>query len=305
METTIETEPQHKPAAPARTKFQRLVVTGAMATEMLKNNTANRPTSRREVERLKRVLESGEWRFNGEAIKFSRSGKILDGQHRLAAIAETGISADVVIISGLEDEIFPTLDQGRKRTGGDVLYIRGVKHYNAVGTACATFYRLMKNKPIHGGVDPIPPPAIDEIFKRHPGINDAVQLCDGLAKQGSAVVGIGHIAAFYYLMQTVFGLPQKALSFAEGITIGAGLDEKSPILSFRKRVFEARARRNMMQTQAKLALLAKVAGMHLSDRVVKALTQPSTAATYDQLIPGLTEAIGRLDDKLALRDMQN
>lgn len=284
-------------------RTQKKTVTPKIAEDLLEKNTANRPVSRREVDRLRRVLESGAWRMNGETVKLSRSGRILDGQHRLMAIAESGVAADMIIITGLEDESFSTIDQGRKRSGGDVLFIRGVKRHAAVSVACATLYRILKNRPIFGGVDQIPPYAIDEIFNRHPDIEQSVQLAAELAAKGSAVMGVGHIAAFHYLIAHVFGQSKKADAFVENITIGAGLDESSPILSFRKRVFEARQRKNVMQSQAKLALLAKIVGMYIEGRSVKALTQPATTATHESLIPGLSEAAARLEDRPALRDM--
>lgn len=53
------------------------------AERMLGRNTNNRSVSRRQVDLFARDMKRGAWKVNGEAIKFSRTGRLLDGQHRL------------------------------------------------------------------------------------------------------------------------------------------------------------------------------------------------------------------------------
>lgn len=282
----------------------RVRVTADLATDLLKRNRKNRPVSRREVDRLKRILEAGKFRYNGEAVKFDKKGNLKDGQHRLTAVAESGVPADMLIVTGLDENVFTTLDQGRKRTGGDVLFMRGIKRYNAVSVACATIYRVFKNRAIYGAVDPIPAYGIDEVIDRHPGLAASVEYCAPLHSAGdSGVIGLGYLAAFHYLIENTFNDPDKAASFVEGITKGTGLEDESPILQFRRRVLSAGRRRDIMHAQAKTALIAKVVGLHLSGQNVKYLTQPPTSATYESLIPGLAERIEQMTEKAALADL--
>lgn len=283
----------------------RQVVTPELAKQLLDHNTTNRPISRREVERLKRILVAGQWAYNGESVKLSQTGKLLDGQHRLIAIAESGVPAELRVEDELPDSVFATLDQGRKRTGGDVLFTEGVPRYNAVSTACGALYRILKNRPIYGSSDVIPAYGILDILHRHDKIKATAEFCAPLHRKGDAqVIGLGQLAAFTYVLDEVMGLPDKAHSFAEGLAVGTGLDEGSPILSFRAKVFAGRARKDIQHAQAKLALLAKVAGLHVSDTAVKYLTVPAPAsAHYWALIPGLKDAVEKLGDKAALRDL--
>lgn len=289
---------------PLKLKTGRLTVTPDIARQILEHNTSNRPISKREVERLKRVLESGEWRYNGEPVKISKSDRLLDGQHRLIAIAESGVSADLFLIIGLEDEVFTTLDQGRKRTGGDVLFMRGAKRYNALSVSCSMLFRMVKNRPIYGAVDQIPAYGIDKIFDRHPGLAASIEFCAPLHGRGdTAVAGLGYLAAFHYAIETIMGEPEKAASFVQGLTTGAELPEDSPLLKFRQRVLGARSKRDIMHAQAKVAMLAKVAGLHVTDQTVKYLTQPSTSASFFTLIPGLKDAIEALPAQDGLVDL--
>ena len=60
-------------------------ITPDIAKTMLGENVNNRRISHDNVNMFAREMRNGEWRFNGEAIKFSKDGRLLDGQHRLLA----------------------------------------------------------------------------------------------------------------------------------------------------------------------------------------------------------------------------
>lgn len=283
----------------------RRSVTPEFARQLLELNTANRPISRREVERLKAILAGGQWRYNGESIKISDTGKVLDGQHRLIAIAESGVAADLRIETGLPDDVFTTLDQGRKRTGGDVLAVRGVMRYNATAMAAATLYRMIRNRPIYGPAGPIPAYGIDSVVARHPGLIESVSYCAPLIRQGDGqVVSLGQLAALHYVVDSVMGLTEQANALAEGLAVGTGLEATSPILQFRNKVFAARSSKHIQHAQSKLGLLAKVTGLHIAGETVKHLHAPSpSSATYWALIPGLKDVIEHLKDEPAMRDL--
>lgn len=61
-------------------------ITPDIAKTMLGENVNNRRISHDNVNMFAREMRNGEWRFNGEAIKFSKDGRLLDGQHRLLAV---------------------------------------------------------------------------------------------------------------------------------------------------------------------------------------------------------------------------
>lgn len=275
-----------------------------LAGALLEKNEENRPVSQREVKKLERVLRSDKWKPNGETIKLDSKGRLRDGQHRLNAIINTGISAKMLIVTGLDEDVFTTMDQGRKRTGGDVLFIRGVANYAQTSVACATFYRVIKNKPIFGSVDAIPPYGIDEVLERHEGLRESVDFVAPIHKQGDkGVIGVGYLSAFHYLIANVLGEKEKADALVIGICQGTGLEQDDPILQFRRRILGAGKKKNIMQAQPKMALFAKVVGMYLEGHREMQLVLPSTSSTFFDLIPGLKEAVDKLPEELALRDL--
>jgi hypothetical protein len=104
-------------------KFSLHTVTPEMAAEWLKKNEGNRALSRMEVNHLKTALTKCEWRLVHQAIAFDSSGNLIDGQHRLTAIAETGIPARLYVAryADLATAKGMPFDVGKKRTAAQIL----------------------------------------------------------------------------------------------------------------------------------------------------------------------------------------
>jgi hypothetical protein len=110
--------------------IREVIVTPELAKQLLDKNTHNRHMAESTVRRLVGAMNRGEWQYNGDTIRISKSGRLLDGQHRLAAIEKSGIPQKYIIVDGLDDESFTTIDVGKPRTSGDMLSIVGEKHSN-------------------------------------------------------------------------------------------------------------------------------------------------------------------------------
>lgn len=105
-------------------------VTPELAREWLGFNTHNRNIRMRTVLAYAADMTSGDWQWNGDSIKFAADGTLLDGQHRLAAIAEAGIAVTMLVVRGLKNDTQETIDGGIKRRFADVLKLRGEVHAN-------------------------------------------------------------------------------------------------------------------------------------------------------------------------------
>lgn len=108
-----------------------VTVTPAIASAYLACNTRNRKVSGRNYAVVHRAIMRGEWKLNGEAIKIARDGTVLDGQHRLHAVVESGVPIQTFVIENLEPETQDTMDTGKSRSITDVLAIRG-EHQTAM-----------------------------------------------------------------------------------------------------------------------------------------------------------------------------
>lgn len=103
-------EPQAKWTTFSPEKAQRILDT---------KNPMNRSISAGHVARMADDMRNGRWDANGETIKFDSEGNLLDGQHRLQAIAMSGTSQKLLVVRGLDAQARNTVDSGRRRTVGD------------------------------------------------------------------------------------------------------------------------------------------------------------------------------------------
>jgi hypothetical protein len=96
------------------------------AARLLQANNNNRNLVSGNISFFEEQLRRGEFQLTHQGIAIGSSGKLLDGQHRLTAIVNTGIPATMLVASDMPDETFLVLDTGRTRTASDALSIIGV-----------------------------------------------------------------------------------------------------------------------------------------------------------------------------------
>ena len=91
-------------------------ITPEMAKDYLKHNTDNyRKLSRTTVYKYAAEMKAGRWELNGEGIQFDESGKLKNGQHRLAAILVANVPVKMAVIRGVSDSV-SVFDSGSNRT---------------------------------------------------------------------------------------------------------------------------------------------------------------------------------------------
>jgi hypothetical protein len=80
------------------------------------------------VTQLATAMREGRWRWTADPIKLDKDLRVIDGQHRLAAIVESGVTLKDVLVATLEDpEAFKSLDQNIPRSLGDMMTSAGRK----------------------------------------------------------------------------------------------------------------------------------------------------------------------------------
>ena len=115
-----------------------IMVSSKMAAHWLeKYKGPNRRISDNQVFKFQADMESGRWHFEGAPIKISKTGKLLDGQHRLTALANAipEMELPFVVIRGLDDDSQLYMDQGQVRTVGQQLALRGIVNSSVYAAA--------------------------------------------------------------------------------------------------------------------------------------------------------------------------
>jgi hypothetical protein len=103
-----------------------ITVTPELATKWLKENNIdfNRNVSPKKVLCYVNTIKEGRWKI-GDALKFDKNGFLIDGQHRLKAVASSQISVDFLVLKGFDTEAAQVLDRGFIRTLGNVAQLKG------------------------------------------------------------------------------------------------------------------------------------------------------------------------------------
>jgi hypothetical protein len=122
-------------------KTQIITITPKIAEKLLKKNIGNRPMNKGNLKYWERQLAEGSAILSHQGIAISgsvtRPKRLLDGQHRLQAIVNTGVSFRVLLFTGCVEDTFKVLDSGRSRTLSDRTAL------NALEISMANFFWRM------------------------------------------------------------------------------------------------------------------------------------------------------------------
>lgn len=132
---------------PYELTFSVEFITPEQATAWLDNlNVFNRPKKRRLIDKIARDIEADRFKLNGEPIIFANeNGQLLDGQNRLAAIAQSGKGVWSAVVRGVPKNCFDTIDGGAPRTFADLLGIAGEKNAKTLQTTLVLSCQIAKS----------------------------------------------------------------------------------------------------------------------------------------------------------------
>ncbi len=104
------------------------------ARSFLETVVRNRSLNQVTVNKYYNDMVSNRWTFAGDPIRFDDDGHMLDGSHRMTALAKCPEDTKItfVVMMGLSPESQFAMDQGRIRQTGAQLQMRGVKNATLV-----------------------------------------------------------------------------------------------------------------------------------------------------------------------------
>lgn len=154
-------------------KTEILKVTPDMAKKCLERNKIdNRHLSSTRVASIVDDIKKGNWKLTHQGIAFDDDGNLLDGQHRLAAIWQAGISVPMLVTKGLPLDAVIAVDNVRPRSVSDHALQLGFQDIKTYHSAIASI--------IEYGPDPLPhismQTKLDLINKYHDAVVFAYQL---------------------------------------------------------------------------------------------------------------------------------
>lgn len=132
-----DTWPLRKHPSPA---CRLMYVTPELADKMLAFNQHNRRMSKAHELNLRRDMESDEFILTHQGVAFDTNGVLLDGQHRLTAISQSGKTLILFVFVGIDPRAFAYIDIHRKRSSRDVLEMDSAPNAAVLGSVVRMVY---------------------------------------------------------------------------------------------------------------------------------------------------------------------
>lgn len=246
-------------------KLEMMLITPEIAVELMARNLRNRPLQMHWVKSLADAMASGEWMTNGESIKIDADGNLIDGQHRLAAIIKCGRPMMMSLTTGVPTNAFSTLDQGKRRSGADVLALNGDKNVKAVASALRTIVFLGGGQTSISGIRTA---ALIAARQKHPDVVYWTERYIGLRMlrqiAPASVIGIATLGSSAWGSDT-------ADFFLEKLATGEMLDAGSPVYVLRQRLIESKRGGASIHQLMLIGLLVKAWNAYVLGKRIKLL----------------------------------
>lgn len=202
------------------------------AAALLDQSENNRPKRYSHVANLSREMTNGYWDLNGESVKFALGGNNLDGQHRLLAIVDSGVTIETYIVINLPLSARDSIDKTLVRTAGDSLGFRGETDARTLASVLRVAWSLETNGHLFNGAG-IPWPTTHELLA-YLASNPLARRSTGLAAnvfKSPVRMQKSMAGGLHYLMFK--RSPEQADEFWHRLIDGAGLYPGHPVLALR------------------------------------------------------------------------
>lgn len=271
-------------------------MTPERAERLLDQNTRNRNVKIDREKNYAGQMRNGDWRVDGNPIRVGHDGVLLDGQHRLYAIVESGTTQTVLLVTGLEPASMVAIDTGVSRSLADLLKLRvpDIKQEVHLGSVSRGFYIRSLGEPMPLALSPAASAMqrdaritngriIDYFLRERVVIERLHRYADGVRRQRSSWSGC--TARVIALVRRELELIDfdDADYFFERIKDGAQLDVDDPIMAlirYGDRV--AKSRHQSPSSEVWAAMLIKSWNAYRSGRRVHNLAYRASGPAAEE-----------------------
>ena len=210
-------------------------ITPEIAKLWLARNTDNRNLRRGRARVLGEDMERGQWRENGESMSFDTNGVLVNGQHRLQAVINSGHGFMATVTLGVEPDVRPTVDTGLKRSAGDILKMQGEQYGTHLATTTQLWARYASGELERGffGSSKLSHQQVLDMIDLNPDIRHSVQY---ICRQQRGLIAHSDAAFLHYAIVRSGELRERANEFMDRFLDGWNLDIGNPILALRNRI---------------------------------------------------------------------
>lgn len=250
-------------------------VTPELAEKLLETNTKNRKLSSEVVTKLADQMKNGQWNFDGSPVRIDSKGDLVDGQHRLWAIIESGTTQEFLIVRGVDETAMATMDTGKSRSFADILSMEDKSLTSVANLAAATSIIYRWEQGVRGSAlraantNFVPYPLLLQFFR-----DNRERLIQAERFGGLRAKRTGATPSAFALASWVFEPIDAADAefFFERVKDGAGLEIGSPILALRRWLLNTYTDRPRPQAEMAIALIFKAWNFYRRGETIGMLT---------------------------------
>lgn len=222
-------------------KAEIVTITPDLATDWLRFNTENRKQSDMNRQRLGVAMLSGDFKFNGDAIRWTTEATLADGQHRLEGVVETGQTIKSVVVWGVAPDATITIDRNKRRTLRDHLERTGERHNKELPTVLNLAVQWDRGDRFNighqsGALLPSYEDA-DRFLADHPEIRASVEFAIQLPG-ARKVFNLAHLALLHWIFTDLADI--EADEFLAKVVTGDHRHEHDPEWKLRERLISLR-----------------------------------------------------------------
>ncbi len=244
-------------------------VTPAIAEKLLRGNTKNRKLAPSRVEYLAEIMKHGKFMFSNDMVVVSKRGRLLNGQNRLAAVVQSGVSVEMAVAYDVDDACVVAIDRPRRRTTADDLQmLTNIENPRGVAAVCAGL-KLLISGDHHS-------PNLDEcrtLMREIGGRN--ILWAAGLSSKRPYGAAIVRGALAYARAASV----RKVEEFASQVIDGIGIERASPAHMLRRHLEGANNQGTKMRSRLGAKVLEAIYA-HIHGSELNALRISEQTRTY-------------------------
>lgn len=260
-----------------------------IAERWLGKNTLNRKASTAVVRKYAADMAAGRWVLTGSPIQFSKSGRLLDGQHRLLAVIASKARVQFFVVRNLADESQLFVDTGKKRTVAEQLALSGIENASAVAAATRLIMLWQTGNQARAGSGVnLSDAAIREFLAENEDIHEVAKFAGATVRRGLDIHPSVVSAAFWGICHAGAD-PEVAAQFFTDLADMATDGEGDPRKALLRRIQTGRKNRERLMQFEALSLLIRTWNAYVAGRRLRSISVTSRSGIVD--VPRV--AVGR------------
>jgi hypothetical protein len=269
-------------------QFQKQLITPSIAAKYLEANISNRRVKMPVLIQYANDMLNGRWKEDtGETIKISKTGVVLDGQHRLMAILKSKCCIFLTVVTDLEDSVFDVLDTGSRRNSSDIFKVKGVKQENIIPSIIGIYNLLSSGRKFGAqkNYNATNAMLLEQYFEDEIFWQSVARQSSSWYKAFAKILQPSFIGGFYAFFLDLNH--DQANSFMSQLLTGTGVTNNVVVL-LRNKLMQDKMSTKKIPTNLKFALIIKTWNYFIKNETPKILKFDAIQEEYPTAISSYT-----------------